>query len=577
MISDALSIAASSLKTQQRSMDVVSHNISNANTPGYSRQSPNLATATPEKLHNLVFGRGVDLASINRIVDPLIDNAQKENFSQFEFYNKLSTGLAAVENVFGSLQSTGISAALDDFFLSWQQLSSNPQDQAQKFNVRNKSDVLATQLSSMHQQLVAAQNSADEEIDQRIAEANILLDEIAGLTARIRKLQAGQQGVEGAANDLLDQRDEAVRSLSKLVPIQQVSTADGDFLIQTKGGDLLTQDDVARHLGRSTNLSVNGFQEIVIASTDQPIAGLNLGGMIGGLVSLRDDHLGAYMGALNEITRNLVFGVNQIMADSGGVVRPSTITSGQGALNPALALNDAAQSLTFAGQLQTGSFNLHLYDAAGTPLVPGGTAINVTAGVTTMNDIATSISAIAGVTATIDGNGRLLIDAGTNTVGFTNDTSNFLSVYEINTLFHGDAAGGLTISDAIKSNAALLNTGTIDPVDSTIQVGDNRAAISVMALQNQKISFDGSTTETLHARAAVLSTRYGDDFAIADQQRLYRQTEADSLSRQREAMSGVNVDEELVAMIKYQRAYEAAAKIISTTNQMLDSLLGMIR
>lgn len=577
MISDALNIAASSLKTQQKALDVISHNIANVNTEGYSRQAPTLVTALPEKLDQRVFGRGVELGSINRIVDPLIDHAQKENLSQYAFFSTLTSGLTSVENVFGSLESTGVSSALDEFFLSWQQFSSNPQDQAQKFNVRNKSEVLAIQLSNMHQQLATSQVSADQEIDQRIEAANILLDEIATLTSQIRKMQSGQLGVSGAANDLLDQREQAVRSLSTLIPIQQVNTADGDFLIQTKGGDLLTQDDVARHLGRSSSLSLNGFREIVIESTGVPVAGLDQGGAIGGLVSLRDDHLGSYIQTLDEIATNLIFGVNQILADSGGVVRISSLTSGQGSLNPALALNDAAQLLPLASQIQTGSFKLHLYNAAGTPIVPGGTTITVTAGVTTITDIATSINAIAGVSASVDSVGRLVIDAGTNTIGFSDDTSNFLPVYEINTLFHGTGAGGMTISDALKNNAALLNAGTIDPVTSIVYAGDNTAAIAVMQLQDSKISFDGSTSETLHVRAAVLSTRYGDDFAIADQQLLYRQVESESLSRQREAISGVNVDEELISMIKFQRAYEASAKVIQSTNQMLDSLLGLIR
>jgi len=577
MISNALNIAASSLKAQQKSMDVISHNIANANTEGYSRQTPTQVTALPEKLDQRVFGRGVELGNISRIVDPLIDSAQINNTSQHEFFKQLSSGLSSVENVFGSLQSTGISAALDDFFLSWQQLSSNPQDQAQKFNVRNKSEVLATHLSNMHQQLITAQTSTDQTIDQRIGEANILIDEIATLTTRIRQMQSGQQGTSAGANDLLDQRDQAVRELSMLVPIQQIDTADGDFLIQTKGGDLLTQDDVSRHLGRSSTLSANGFREIVITSTNAPIAGLDQGGSIGGLVSLRDGHLGDYIGTLNEIAGNLVFGVNQIMASSGGVVRPSTIISGQGALDPAGLLNAASQSLTFTNQIQTGSFKLHLYDAAGTPVTLGGTTISIDATTSTMNSVVADIDAIVGISATLDAVGRLVINAGTNTVGFSDDTSNFLPVYEINNLFHGDAAGGLTISDALKNNAALLNTGTLNTANSSIEVGDNTAAVAVMGLQNQQISFDGSTSETLHVRAAVLSTRYGDDFAIADQQRLYRQTEFESLSRQREAMSGVNVDEELIAMIKFQRAYESAAKVISTTNQMLDSLMGILR
>jgi len=577
MISESLNIAASSLKAQQRSMDVISHNISNANTEGYSRQRSNLTTAIPGKQDNLVFGRGVELANVNRIVDPLINHAQQENLSKFEFYNNLSTGLASIENVFGSLESTGVSAALDEFFLSWQQFSSNPQDQAQKFNVRNKSDVLATQLSTMHEQLASAQTGADEEIDQRIKESNILLDEIATLTDRIRKFQSGQTGLSGAANDLLDQRDQAIRSLSRLIPIQQVNTVDGGILIQTKGGDLLTQDGVSRHLGRSSSLTVNGFREIVVASSNTPVRGLDQGGSIGGLVSLRDNHLGSYVQTLDEIATNLMFGVNQVLASSGGAVRASSITSGQGSVNPALALNDAAQLLPLSSQIQTGSFKLHLYDAAGTPLVAGGTTINITAGTTTMNDVAASINAIAGVAASVDSVGRLVINAGTNTVGFSDDTSNFLPVYEVNTLFHGKGAGGMTISDAMKNNAALLYAGTIDAATSVVYAGDNKAALAVMKLQDTQVAFDGSNAETLHVRTAVLSTRFGDDFAIADQQLRYRQTESESLTRQRESMSGVNVDEELISMIKFQRAYESAAKVIQTTNQMLDSLMGIIR
>ncbi len=577
MISEALNIAASSLKAQQRSMDVISHNISNANTEGYSRQRSSLTTATPGKQDNLVFGRGVELANVNRIVDPLINHAQQENLSKFEFYNNLSTGLASIENVFGSLESTGVSAALDEFFLSWQQFSSNPQDQAQKFNVRNKSDVLATQLSTMHEQLTSAQTGADEEIDQRIKESNILLDEIATLTDRIRKLQSGQTGLSGAANDLLDQRDQAIRSLSRLIPIQQVNTADGGILIQTKGGDLLTQDGVSRHLGRSSSLTVNGFREIVVVSSNTPVRGLDQGGSIGGLVSLRDNHLGSYVQTLDEIATNLMFGVNQVLASSGGAVRASSITSGQGSVNPALALDDAAQLLPLTSQIQTGSFKLHLYDATGTPLVAGGTTINITAGTTSMNDVAASINAIAGVAASVDSVGRLVINAGANTVGFSDDTSNFLPVYEVNTLFHGKGAGGMTISDAMKNNAALLHAGTIDAATSVVYAGDNKAALAVMKLQDTQVAFDGSNAETLHVRTAVLSTRFGDDFAIADQQLRYRQTESESLTRQRESMSGVNVDEELISMIKFQRAYESAAKVIQTTNQMLDSLMGIIR
>ncbi len=91
------------------------------------------------------------------------------------------------------------------------------------------------------------------------------------------------------------------------------------------------------------------------------------------------------------------------------------------------------------------------------------------------------------------------------------------------------------------------------------------------------MSVDGTASASLHSRTSTLSTTYGTDVSNADQQDRYRSAEADSLNSQRQAVSGVNIDEELVSMIKFQRAYEAAAKIITTTNQMLDSLMGLIR
>ena len=99
----------------------------------------------------------------------------------------------------------------------------------------------------------------------------------------------------------------------------------------------------------------------------------------------------------------------------------------------------------------------------------------------------------------------------------------------------------------------------------------------MMNLQNAAVSFDGSNSVSLSARTSTLSTIYGNDVALATQQTSFHTAEASSLMQQRQALSGVNVDEELVNMIKYQRSYEASAKIIQTSNQMLSTLMGLIR
>jgi len=575
MIFDTLNVAGSSLKTQQKAIDVVSHNIANVNTPGYSRQTTTLVTLMPDKIGDLNFGRGVDLQNISRSIDPLIANAQLVNGSQQGFWSEVSSGLTTVENVFGSLQSTGLASALDNFFLSWQQLANNPQDPSQKVNVRATTTTVISSLNGMQQQLASAQLTTDGKIDQNIQQANQLLDQIASLTAQINRQENAGANVVGAANDLRDQRDQAIRNLSQIIPVQQLDAGNGTFMLQTMSGDLLNQDSISRHLARGA-IGVGGFSSITIAETGLPVAGINTGGSIGGLIDLRDNKFGSYLTSINSIAANLAFSVNQLQAGGASATPVSSMLSGQTS-NPVLALDAPTQTAPFAAQIVSGSFMLHVYDAAGTPTPAGGTAISITAGVTTMNDIATQISAIAGVTATVDATGRLSLNAGTGSIAFSNDTSNVLAAYEMNSFFHGGDAASLSLSAQVLANAASINTGTVDALTSLVQPGDNSVALGIMGLQNSPLSFDGSTASSLYERTSTLSTQYGSDVSTATQQQQYRQAEFDSLSAQRQAFSGVNVDEELVAMIKFQRAYEASAKVISTTNTMLDSLMGLIR
>jgi len=577
MIFDSLNIAATSLKAQQKAMDVVAHNISNANTVGYSRQSADIATMPSSQIGGINFGRGVDITGVSRTIDPIINGAMLNNGSQQGYWSTLNNGLNTVENVFGSLQSTGLASSIDNFFLSWQQLANNPQDNAQKFNVRAKSESLVNNLSNMNQQLSAAQLSADSQIDSQIIQVNQSLDNIASISAQITRMESGGTGSGvGSANDLRDQRDQAVRALSVLMPVQQVDDQKGGLLLQTTSGDLLLQDATARHIARGT-ATPGSFSGLVIAQTGLPITNIGQNGSIGGLIELRDNKLGVYRQQIDSIAANLAFSVNQIHA-SGSAATAATTVVGGATVNAALALNDPTQPAAFAAQIQTGSFTIHSYDAAGTPTPVGGTAINITAGVTTMNDVVTSLNAVTGITASIDAGNHLNITAAAgSSLAFSADSSNVLAAYEVNSFFTGASSGTLGLSAAIQADPAAIHAGNVDPLTSAINNADNSAATAMMNLQNSAISADGSISASLHDRTTAVSTRYGNDTATSTLQVQYSTAEGDSLYNQRQAISGVNTDEELISMIQFQRAYEASAKVITTTNQMLSTLMGIIR
>ncbi|MDQ6957864.1 MAG: flagellar hook-associated protein FlgK [Mariprofundaceae bacterium] len=572
----ALNIASSSLKAQQQAINVVSNNIANVNTPGYSRQTPTLGTAVAEQLDGFNFGRGVQLSDIRRVVDPFLIRAQVNNGSQFTFSNTVEQGLNAVESVFGSLGTPGLATSLDAFFQAFQQLANNPQDTAQRFNIRAHAQDIVNELSGMRSQLVAAQTSADANIDQSITQANILLDKIASLNDQIRTREVG---INGQANDLRDQRELAVSNLAKLLPVQVVNGANGEFIIQSKGGDLLVQDNTVRHLARG-GVGPSGFPSIVIQNTNAVVQGLNQGGKIGGMLALRDGQLSSYITQVDSIAANLTFGVNQLHTSGVGQTLPATVTSGQTATDltgTSLAV-DADTSVPFASQIITGTFKVHVYDSTGTPTPAGGATISITAGTSKLNDVATQLNGVAGISASVDTTGRLIINAvAGNTIGFSNDTSNFLAAYEVNSFFHGGNASNIAISSNIAADGNNIAAGVINSTTSLHPPGDNGVALGIFTLQNTAITFDGTTQTSLHNRSTNLSSQYGTDVATARQNRLFRGAESQSLASQRESFSGVNTDEELIAMIKFQRAYQASAKVIQTTNTMLDSLMGLIR
>ncbi|ATX78618.1 flagellar hook-associated protein 1 FlgK [Mariprofundus aestuarium] len=573
MIVRTLQVASKSLTTQQQAMDTVSQNIANVNTPGYSRQTANLTTSRPDRIGVMNFGNGVELASITRSMDPLVANAQVSNNSLSSFANTMRDGLTSVEATFGSLGAPGLTSTLDAFFTAQQQLTNSPGDPITRTDMVAKANDFTNLTTSMQQQLVSRQQSADVEVGVQVDNVNIVLDKIAELNKQIVRNETGGQ-VSGAANDLRDQRDLAIMELAAIIPIQRVTTQNGGLMLQTPGGDLLVQDGLVRHLQMGP-VAGSSFSQVQFADSGLPATGIESGGKIGGLVTIRDSQLASYIDALDSLAQNIIFSVNQMHAGGTGTTAVTSYTSGLPAANAAAPVSGDA-AIPFASKIVNGSFTIHVLD--GPPATnPGGTAINITAGTTSLNQIAADISAVAGVTATVDASGALVINGGANRVAFSNDSSNFLAAYEINTFFHGGGASDISVDAAIVGDPGRIATATADATTSAVAIMDNSAAMNILALRDQAMNVDGGTPSTLIQRAANMAGQFGLDVATATQESVFRTAQAAALSVQRESVSGVNLDEEMINMMVFQRSYEASAKVIQTANQMLTTLMGILR
>jgi len=581
-----LDVGVSSLLAQQRALDVIANNIANVNTPGYSRQVAVLASKSPDKLGTISLGRGVEVAQIRRMVDPILAKNQLANSGQKELATSLQQGLASVESTFGSLGAPGLTSTLDAFFTSLQSLANTPADTVVRGDVLSKAKTLATQVTDMSQQLTDRRIASDQEINPLLKKANTLLTQIGDLNGRIAAAELGQTAFN--ANDLRDQRDVKITGLAKLIAVRRVDTNNGGLMLQTPGGDLLVQDNVVRQLQRGS-IGASGFADITFTDNSQVASGLTTSGQIGGLITLRDDKLKGYLTQLDSLAANLTFSINQQHVNGTGKSVVSSYTAGQAAANvtgTATAVNKDT-TVSFASKIVTGTFKIYVLKADGTAVnTSPGTAITVTAGATTLKKIADDISLVNGVTASVSA-GKLIVKTDSavtsaKRIVFGNDTSNFLAAYEVNAFFHsGSTAASFAVDSAVAADANSIATGVAtvptDPTKSLLATSDNTTALGLLGVRDKAASVDGTTAASPISRAASLVSTFGLDMAAANQDVSFRTAEANALESQRQTISGVNTDEELANMLRFQRSYEASAKVIQTNNQMLTSLLGLIR
>ena len=580
MISDALNIAANALAAQQQAIDVISQNVSNVNTPGYSRQTPEMAALSPTVINGLSIGNGATVDNIQRAANPILNQAIAGNDSQVAYWQAMQQGLSGLNAAFGSIGGTTLSSSLDSFFQAFQTLANNTQNAgtaASQQAVVTSAQGLATQITGMSQQLVNQQSANFQQIPTMLDSVNSLLDKIASLNANIANQYATSTS---PPSTLLDQRDAAINQLSKLIPVQQVSTStasSGSIMLQTPGGDMLVSGDTAQHLALGTGSTATNIN-IVDQGTSIPVTGLDQGGQLGCTAELTGK-IDGYLKQLNSLAGNLAFSVNQLQASGTGTSAVSSYTAGQAAADPAGASTavNLDTNIPFASQIATGSFKVYVLDASGNPVNAGGTTINVTAGTTTLANIASQISAVSGISSANVANGKLTINGGTNHVVFGADSSNFLAAYEVNGFFHGSTAANLSVASAVQADPGRVATTAIDPATSTVPAGGNSVAQAIYALSQSAVSIDGSTAASFSTRASSLAGGFGQDTSGAQQQLSAQQAVGTSLSNQWQSISGVNLDQEMVSMLQFQQAYQASAKLISTTSTMLDTLMGVMK
>lgn len=312
-----LQIAKESLFTNQNSIAVTSNNISNVNTPGYSRQQAVIETWDSQKIGGLVFGRGSKITDITKSYDQFLNNNIAIEKSILGMWEAKESSLTELETVFNESNGNGINELLNDFWNAWNDVADSTESLPERAVLQADGISLCSKFNSMIYDLKSIQTDANTRIANVLETINTLTKEIAEINAQV--LSAESQG--GSANSLTNARSLKVEELSTLIDIQVLTQNNNQLTILTVSGQPLVADNESWDLKAEINPDNSNFYDImhVDGNTRRDLTDRISGGQLKGLLTIRDETVPEYIEKLDFMAASLISEVNKIHYDGYGL------------------------------------------------------------------------------------------------------------------------------------------------------------------------------------------------------------------------------------------------------------------
>lgn len=666
-------IARSALTTSQQALTVTGHNVSNVNTPGYSRQEAILTERSPLNGQPGMIGTGVQATHIRRVVDQFVN---RELTGVRQSLGNLTVSREELFRLQGMLVDTndqGVGARLNEFFKGLQDVASSPADVTPRSVLLARASLLATGLNQAASDLSTARLTLNQQIKQSVTEINSLTRQIAELNDKIVSAEVkGQQ-----ANDLRDQRDVRLNDLAERIDVTIIESGTGAVSVFAARGQVIVEGGVTRQLAAVESLDNDGLVDIGYdtgGTRTLSIASLITNGRLRGLIEVRDTTIPDLQRSFDRLAATLVNEMNRIHRQGYGLdgstgldfFSPLTVTTradadnqGSGSLsNAAIAANNlltfhdyeirfssataysiidtttgstikgnytgtaitaptgdapisivtgsndtvtvtvdgtTSGTITLAGAASPGqtytsgaALALELQNKinADTTLQAAGRSVAVTYDTTTSRFVITSNSTSATSAVNVTGGtarATLGLVSGTSTAasgtysGPETLTFDGLSVTLSGTPAANDVFVVNSYDDAAKNASVALTSGAKIAASSTPTgvPGNSDNALALVALQNRR--FAGLGTATLGDAYRNAATGIGVAAQTADRELQAQDILREQIETFRAQVSGVSIDEELVNLIKYQRGFEAASRLIVVTDEMFQTLLSIKR
>jgi len=451
-LNSVMDTSLSAMFMSQAGLATTSHNIANADRPGYSRQENILTSRAALKLPYGVIGMGVDVARIRRAQDEFLLSSLRVQTARRESYGAVDDTLYEIENILGSVDNDHLGNAISTFFNAWSDLATPPSDPSLKESVLSAAQSLVTDFHTTSSSLDDLARSIDQRIAGEIESLNRYARQVADLNGQIIAVEAGG----AAANDLRDERDVLINQLSEIAEVTVHERDDGSVDLIMNGRTIVTRD-TSQEFTTIQDRTEQGYRITVVTQGN-----------------LRD------------------------------VVLPD------GRLNGLLQARDTR---------------------------------------------------VTGVREKLDAVAKLLIDQ-VNELHVQGETSAGTGM----TFFSGDSMHTMQVTAAIADDASLIATSRSG------EPGDNDIASEIADLANFGLGGGPAVGDRYRATLIDVASQRGTYEFLVDSQH----SAVGAIEQKIASTSGVSMDEEGARMLRYQNTYNAAAKVITTVQEIYDSLLNMV-
>jgi len=509
-----IEISKRSLFTQTAALNTTGHNIANANTEGYTRQTVKMQASRP--MEPLAFlrstsagqvGTGVEFNSIERVRQSYLDDQYRnESSSQGSWSVRYST-LDKLETIMNEPSDSGIRKVMDNFWDAWSDLSQDPQNITNRTIVKESALALTDAFNQVSNQLNALSSDLSSNVNLKATEINTYLRTVADLNNSITRLE----GLGDNPNDLRDQRDLAIDKLSKLANVQVV------------------QQDTGYQVTLGGQLAVSGTQVTAVSADSLKSAydsGALSGGEVFGMILSRDRYVSDYQKQMDNLASTLATGDVEVTLPAGTVL-------------------------------------------------PEGTVLNIAGSDVTFSNASSNRKLTSDTKVTVKGINGLL------QIGYTVSGTTPQQGVPLFTSKDGGPLTGSNITvnpdivndpNKVASSLRVVNEGA---TNESVVVGNSDLALIMARLKSSKFEFTSGLTApgTVDDYFSAIIGQLGVQTAEAKRQSENGQLLTEQVDMSRQSVSGVSLDEEMSNLVKFQHAYSAASRFMTTYDQLLDKLI----